>query len=51
MISSNVCRIFDLIEADGRELVSMEYVDGGALLGALRRGVQGTLLNSFSSPR
>jgi len=28
VVSPNVCRIFDLIEADGRELVSMEYVDG-----------------------
>jgi WD40 repeat protein len=29
--SSNVCRVFDLIEADGRELLSMEYVDGVTL--------------------
>ena len=29
MVSPNVCRIFDLIEVEGRELVSMEYVDGG----------------------
>jgi WD40 repeat protein len=36
VVSPNVCRIFDLIEADGRELVSMEYVDGGTLLGALQ---------------
>jgi serine/threonine protein kinase len=32
VISPNVCRIFDLIEVDGRELVSMEYVDGATLL-------------------
>jgi hypothetical protein len=32
VVSPNVCRIFDLIEVDGRELVSMEYVDGGTLL-------------------
>jgi eukaryotic-like serine/threonine-protein kinase len=31
VISSNVCRVFDLIEADGRELLSMEYVDGVTL--------------------
>ncbi len=35
VVSPNVCRIFDLIEVDGRELVSMEYVDGGTLLGVL----------------
>jgi serine/threonine protein kinase len=35
VVSPNVCRIFDLIEVDGRELVSMEYVDGGTLLSAL----------------
>ena len=35
VVSPNVCRIFDLIEVDGRELVSMEYVDGGMLLGVL----------------
>jgi serine/threonine-protein kinase len=36
VVSPNVCRIFDLIEVDGRELVSMEYVDGGTLLGVLQ---------------
>jgi len=36
VVSPNVCRIFDLIEADGRELVSMEYVDGGTLLEVLQ---------------
>ena len=35
MVSPNVCRIFDLIEVEGRELVSMEYVDGATLLGVL----------------
>jgi len=35
VVSPNVCRIFDLIEVDGRELVSMEYVDGGTLLSVL----------------
>jgi WD40 repeat protein len=35
VVSPNVCRIFDLIEIDGRELVSMEYVDGQTLLAAL----------------
>ena len=35
VVSPNVCRIFDLIEVDGRELVSMEYVDGGTLLSLL----------------
>ena len=32
VISPNVCRIFDLIEVDGQELVSMEYIDGVTLL-------------------
>jgi WD40 repeat protein len=31
VLSPNVCRIFDLIEADGQELLSMEYVDGSNL--------------------
>ncbi len=36
VVSPNVCRIFDLIEADGSELVSMEYVDGQTLLEVLQ---------------
>jgi WD40 repeat protein len=36
VVSPNVCRIFDLIEVDGSELVSMEYVDGQTLLGVLQ---------------
>jgi len=36
VVSPNVCRIFDLIEADGIELVSMEYIDGATLLDVLR---------------
>jgi WD40 repeat protein len=36
VVSPNVCRIFDLVEADGRELVSMEYVDGATLLSVLQ---------------
>jgi hypothetical protein len=36
VVSPNVCRIFDLVEADGRELVSMEYVDGQTLLEVLQ---------------
>ncbi|PYT10660.1 MAG: hypothetical protein DMF51_17820, partial [Acidobacteria bacterium] len=35
--SPHVCRIFDLIEADGEELVSMEYVDGTTLAVVLRQ--------------
>ncbi|MGB5401493.1 MAG: protein kinase [Thermoanaerobaculia bacterium] len=31
VISPNVCRVFDLQELDGQELVSMEYVDGTTL--------------------
>ena len=31
VLSPNVCRIFDLVEEDGQELVSMEYVDGTTL--------------------
>jgi len=36
VMSPNVCRIFDLIEIDGQELVSMEYVDGTHLADYLR---------------
>ena len=36
VLSPNVCRIYDLEEIDGRELVSMEYVDGQTLLDVLR---------------
>ncbi len=35
VISPNVCRVFDLVEVDGQELVSMEYIDGTTLLGIL----------------
>ena len=31
VVSPNVCRVFDLVEEDGREYVSMEYVDGETL--------------------
>jgi eukaryotic-like serine/threonine-protein kinase len=31
VLSPNVCRVFDLIEADGCELLSMEYIDGTTL--------------------
>ena len=34
--SSNVCRVFELFEADGLELASMECVDGVTLLEILR---------------
>jgi WD40 repeat protein len=36
VVSPNVCRVFDLVEFDGRELVSMEYVDGSTLAEMLR---------------
>ncbi len=36
VVSPNVCRVFDLVEIDGRELVSMEYVDGTTLADVLR---------------
>ena len=36
VVSPNVCRVFDLVEFDGRELVSMEYVDGVTLAEVLR---------------
>jgi len=36
VMSPNVCRIFDLIEIGGIELVSMEYVDGATLLCVLQ---------------
>ena len=31
VVSPNVCRVFDLVEVEGRECVSMEYVDGMTL--------------------
>ena len=37
VVSPNVCRIFDLVDEDGEELVSMEYIDGETLAEALRR--------------
>ena len=37
VMSPNVCRIFDLIEADGQELLSMEYVDGSNIAEFLRQ--------------
>jgi serine/threonine protein kinase len=33
----NVCRVWDLVEADGHEFLSMEYVDGEGLASVLRR--------------
>lgn len=36
VISPNVCRIFDLVVEDGRELISMEYIDGMTLMAMLR---------------
>jgi WD40 repeat protein len=36
VMSPNVCRIYDLVEVDGGELVSMEYVDGHTLLKVLQ---------------
>ena len=51
VVSPNVCRIFDLIEIDGRELVSMEYVDGGTLLGVLQERGPSTSRRPRTSPR
>ncbi len=36
VVSPNVCRIFDLVEVDGQELVSMELVDGATLAAILK---------------
>ena len=36
VISPNVCRVFDLVELDGQELVSMEFIDGITLLDVLK---------------
>jgi serine/threonine protein kinase len=36
VLSPNVCRIFDLVVEEGRELVSMEYIDGTTLAEMLR---------------
>src|SRR5262249_28102621 len=33
----NVCRLYDLGDADGRRFLTMEYVDGGDLAALLRR--------------
>ncbi len=35
VMSPNVCRVFDLVELDGQELVSMEYIDGTTLVTVL----------------
>ncbi len=34
---ANVCRVYDIGEADGRQFISMEYVDGEDLSSLLRR--------------
>ena len=36
VMSPNVCRIFDLVDEGGQELVSMEYIDGQTLAETLR---------------
>jgi serine/threonine-protein kinase len=36
VMSPNVCRVFDLVEIDGQELVSMEYIDGTTLIQILQ---------------
>jgi len=36
VISPNVCRVFDLVELEGQELVSMEYIDGITLADILK---------------
>ena len=36
VISPNVCRVFDLVELEGQELVSMEYIDGITLADVLK---------------
>jgi WD40 repeat protein len=36
VVSPNVCRIFDLVVEEGRELVSMEFIDGTTLAETLR---------------
>jgi predicted Ser/Thr protein kinase len=36
VVSPNVCRVFDLVDFDEQELVSMEYVDGVTLAEVLR---------------
>lgn len=35
VISSNVCRIFDLVVEEDQELISMEYIDGTTLMAML----------------
>ena len=36
VMSPNVCRVFDLVELEGQELVSMEYIDGITLADILK---------------
>jgi WD40 repeat protein len=36
VVSPNVCRIYDLVDLEGHELVSMEHVDGRTLLEVLQ---------------
>jgi WD40 repeat protein len=35
VVSPNVCRVYDLVEVEGRELLSMEHIDGQTLLALL----------------
>ena len=36
VVSPNVCRIFDMVELDGHDVVTMEFVDGATLAELLR---------------
>ena len=36
IVSPNVCRVYDLIVAEGQEFLSMEYIDGQTLLALLK---------------
>jgi WD40 repeat protein len=36
VISPNVCRVYDLVEVEDRELLSMEHIDGQTLLALLK---------------
>ncbi len=34
---SNICRVYDIVEADGQQFIAMEYIDGEDLASLLRR--------------
>jgi Protein kinase domain len=51
VVSPNVCRVFDLVDFDDHELVSMEFVDGVTLADVLKERSPLPLQEARGSPR